>query len=71
MNIDLLSPESFAAGHPLAQYRWLRENQPVFWLLSPVGRPYDSVGVKFCADLRSLKARSGSPWTGGVTRNHN
>ena len=29
MKIDLLSPESFAAGHPLAQYRWLRENEPV------------------------------------------
>ena len=31
MKIDLLSPESFAAGHPFAQYRWLRENAPVFW----------------------------------------
>ena len=29
MNIDLLSPESFAAGHPFAQYNWLRENAPV------------------------------------------
>jgi cytochrome P450 len=31
MKIDLLSPASFAAGHPFAQYRWLRENAPVFW----------------------------------------
>jgi cytochrome P450 len=31
MNIDLLSPERFASGHPFAQYRWLRENAPVFW----------------------------------------
>lgn len=31
MKIDLLSPESFAAGHPFAQYRWLRENAPVYW----------------------------------------
>jgi cytochrome P450 len=31
MKIDLLSPESFSAGHPFAQYRWLRENAPVFW----------------------------------------
>jgi cytochrome P450 len=31
MDIDLLSPDRFAAGHPLAQYRWLRENAPVFW----------------------------------------
>ena len=31
MRIDLLSPASFAAGHPFVQYRWLRENAPVFW----------------------------------------
>ena len=30
MKIDLLSPESFAHGHPFAQYSWLRENAPVF-----------------------------------------
>lgn len=30
MNIDLLSPASFADGHPHDQYRWLRENAPVF-----------------------------------------
>ena len=28
--IDLLSTESFAAGHPWDQYRWLRENAPVY-----------------------------------------
>jgi len=37
MNIDLLNPESFAAGHPFAQYRWLRENAPVFWHEEPDG----------------------------------
>ena len=37
MKIDLLSPESFAAGHPWAQYRWLRENAPVFWHEEPNG----------------------------------
>jgi len=31
MNIDLINPESFAAGHPFAQYRWLRDNAPVYW----------------------------------------
>ena len=30
MKIDLLSPESFAARHPLAQYRWHGGNQTVF-----------------------------------------
>jgi cytochrome P450 len=37
MKIDLLSPESFSQGHPLAQYRWLRENAPVFWHEEPNG----------------------------------
>ncbi|HEY2034033.1 MAG TPA: cytochrome P450 [Rhizomicrobium sp.] len=37
MKIDLLSPESFSAGHPWAQYRWLRENAPVFWHEEPAG----------------------------------
>lgn len=31
MKIDLLSPESFSAGHPFAQYEWLRKNAPVYW----------------------------------------
>ena len=33
MKIDLLTPASFAAGHPLAQYDWLRANDPVHWHL--------------------------------------
>jgi cytochrome P450 len=37
MNIDLLGTESFAHGHPLAQYKWLRENKPVFWHEEPNG----------------------------------
>src|ERR1700749_4811760 len=37
MKIDLLAPESFAAGHPFAQYQWLRENAPVFWHAEPNG----------------------------------
>jgi cytochrome P450 len=43
MKIDLLSPESFAAGHPLAQYRWLRENAPVFWHEEPRGKGFWAV----------------------------
>ena len=31
MQIDLLSPASFSIGHPHDQYRWLRENAPVYW----------------------------------------
>ncbi|HTW35595.1 MAG TPA: cytochrome P450 [Rhizomicrobium sp.] len=37
MDIDLLSPDRFAAGHPFAQYRWLREHAPVFWHEEPDG----------------------------------
>ena len=37
MKIDLLSPASFADGHPFAQYRWLRENAPVHWHEEPEG----------------------------------
>jgi cytochrome P450 len=43
MKIDLLSPESFASGHPLAQYRWLRENAPVFWHEEPNGSGFWAV----------------------------
>jgi len=35
--IDLINPEGFAAGHPFAQYRWLRENAPVYWHEEPNG----------------------------------
>lgn len=37
VRIDLLSPQSFASGHPFVQYRWLRENAPVFWHEEPEG----------------------------------
>ncbi len=37
MRIDLLSPQSFAAGQPHDQLRWLRENQPVHWHEDPGG----------------------------------
>ena len=37
MKIDLLSPASFASGHPFSQYRWLRENAPVHWHEEPEG----------------------------------
>src|SRR5512139_725896 len=37
MHIDLLSPESFAAGHPHAQYQWLRDAGGVHWHEEPNG----------------------------------
>ena len=43
MHIDLLSPSSFAAGQPHDQYRWLRENAPVYWHEEPNGRGFWAV----------------------------
>lgn len=43
MKIDLLSPASFASGHPFAQYRWLRENAPVFRHEEPNGKGFWAV----------------------------
>jgi cytochrome P450 len=43
MHIDLVSPENFSAGHPFAQYRWLRENAPVFWHQGPSESGYWAV----------------------------
>lgn len=37
MHIDLLNPDTFAHGHPLAQYEWLRDNDPVHWHDEPNG----------------------------------
>jgi len=31
VKIDLISPTSFAQGHPHDQYDWLRKNAPVYW----------------------------------------
>ncbi len=31
MKIDLISSQSFSAGHPHDQYAWLRQNAPVYW----------------------------------------
>ena len=37
MNIDLLSPASFADGQPHGQFDWLRANAPVRWHEEPDG----------------------------------
>jgi cytochrome P450 len=43
MHIDLLSPSSFAAGQPHDQFRWLRENAPVYRHEEPGGRGFWAV----------------------------
>ena len=35
--IDLMSPSSYAQGHPAGQYAWLRDNDPVHWHEEPDG----------------------------------
>jgi cytochrome P450 len=35
--IDLYSPASFAGGHPVEQYAWLLDNDPVHWHPEPDG----------------------------------
>jgi cytochrome P450 len=42
-HIDLLSSASFAMGQPHAQFRWLRENHPVYWHSEPGGRGFWAV----------------------------
>ncbi len=37
MQIDLLSAETFAHGHPLDQYQWLQDNAPVYRHAEPDG----------------------------------
>ncbi len=41
--IDLLSPSSFAHGHPTCQYQWLRDNDPVHWHEEPAGSGFWAV----------------------------
>lgn len=53
MNIDLLSPESFAAGHPWDQYAWLRANSPVFRHPDPAGGGFFWALTKY-DDVRSV-----------------
>jgi cytochrome P450 len=43
MRIDLLSPSSFARGQPHDQFRWLRENAPIFWCEEPAGTGFWAV----------------------------
>ncbi len=43
MKIDLLSTDSFAAGQPHDQFRWLRDNAPVRWHDEPGGKGFWAV----------------------------
>jgi cytochrome P450 len=43
VNIDLLSPASFAHGQPHDQFAWLRDNDPVHWHEEPNGTGFWAV----------------------------
>ena len=43
MQIDLLSPASFAAGQPHHQFAWLRHHDPVHWHEEPGGKGFWAV----------------------------
>jgi cytochrome P450 len=44
--IDLMSSKSFASGHPVEQYRWLRENAPVYRHEEPGGPGFWAVSTQ-------------------------
>ena len=63
MKIDLYDPKNYAAGHPFAQYQWLRENAPVYWHEEPNGPGYWAVtSHKHVWDVdRNFQAFSSEP----------
>ncbi|MEY3041170.1 MAG: hypothetical protein RLZZ174_252 [Pseudomonadota bacterium] len=52
MDINLLSPASFASGHPQAQYDWLRAEAPCYWHETPDGGGFWAV-TRY-ADVRRI-----------------
>lgn len=52
MQIDLLSPASFAAGQPHDQFAWLRRHDPVHWHEEPGGKGFWAV-TRY-ADVRAV-----------------
>lgn len=42
-DLNLLSPSTFADGHPVELYRWLQENDPVHWHEEPGGSGFWAV----------------------------
>ncbi|MFT3854036.1 MAG: cytochrome P450 [Ilumatobacteraceae bacterium] len=52
MEIDLISAGSYAHGHPWEQYRWLRDNAPVYWHPEPDGPGFWAV-TKY-EDIRTM-----------------
>ncbi|HEY1973129.1 MAG TPA: cytochrome P450 [Pseudonocardia sp.] len=62
--IDLLSSASFAAGHPAEQYRWLRENAPVYWHEEPDGPGFWAVTTHQLVREASMRPKDFSNTSG-------
>jgi cytochrome P450 len=58
VEVDLLSPGSFAEGQPHEQFAWLRENDPVHWHAEPGGEGFWAV-----TRYRDVKAVGRDPAT--------
>jgi cytochrome P450 len=56
--IDLISPASFADGHPWDQYAWLRANAPVFRHAEPDGAGFWAITK--LDDVRTISRQPGS-----------
>lgn len=57
MKIDLLDPEKYRYRNPYDQFRWVRENQPVYWHDEP-GDGKGFWAVTRHADAKTAEARS-------------
>lgn len=64
--IDLLSPASFAHGHPHEQYDWLRENAPVYWHDEPDGQGFYALTRHADSYAVSRDTATFSSWAGGI-----
>jgi cytochrome P450 len=67
--IDLWSSKSFAQGHPIEQYRWLRENAPVYWHDEPGGSGFWAVTRYDLVREVSLRPEVFSSAAGGILVN--
>ena len=68
-HIDLLSSKSFAAGHPVEQYRWLHENAPVYRHEEPDGSGFWAVTSAELVREASKKPEVFSSAAGGIMIN--
>jgi cytochrome P450 len=67
--IDLLSVASFAHGQPHDQFRWLRQNDPVYWHEEPSGPGFWAVTRHEDVCTISRDPKTYSSYAGGISIN--